>query len=505
MRNLQNCNTVCALISCDHVSPSTLPCPFVPPHKHSQRKKVEAAKAKEDAKRKKEEEKAAKKRKAEAKVEKQRACMASFFGASSPPRSKTKTSADMNSSPGSAGSSKFDSDAFWKSLGMEDSPASRPAPFKKLSQQAKESRKRKTKEVAVTVFATVMPDNPFDQQPYDEERILKVPNKYKFLAFHEDYRPPYYGTWSKPRSSIVTGRNPLGRDTDFLDYDVDSEAEWEEGDDEEGEDCEIDGPDDDDDEEDKIDGEEGDTRMYNYDDGWLAQDDEYDVEDNEEDNDEDTLAMRKRKAAEAADANKKQGLTLARVCVVAPVFGGIPLVEAGSDVLDCPELVAEHVDGTEVKIGKDLLSSHKAFDFMPSSENCLDLFPTPKSKKSKKATDKDGSSSSPAKAQASKEMSQDDLRAFAKFVHNSTLGSKDKVIEELQTALPDITSSRAQATRKLDSIAEKRRLKYGGGVVWEVKRAVLESLNLQADDLVSFSEGLSSYVMFYVAFCCAYQ
>ena len=154
-----------------------------------------------------------------------------------------------------------------------------------------------------------------------------------------------------------------------------------------------------------------------------------------------------------------------------------------------------------MKIGKDLLSSHKVFDFMLSSENCLDLFPAPKSKKSKKATDKDGSGSSPSKAQASKEMSQDDLRAFAKFVHNSTLGSKDKVIEELQTALPDITSSRAQATRKLDSIAEKRRLKYGGGVVWEVKSAVLESLNLQASDLVRFCQG--PFMMFYFLFCCA--
>jgi len=134
-------------------------------------------------------------------------------------------------------------------------------------------------------------------------------------------------------------------------------------------------------------------------------------------------------------------------------------------------------------MGKDLLASHEAFDFMPCSENCLGLFPAPKSKKAKKTSEKDGKSS-PSATQASKEMTQDDLRAFAKFVHNSTLGSKDKVIEELQTALPDITSSRAQATRKLDSIAEKRRLKYGGGVVWEVKSSVLESLNLEASDLV---------------------
>lgn len=41
------------------------------------------------------------------------------------------------------------------------------------------------------------------------------------------------GTFSK-RSRFVTGRRPLGRD-ERLDYDYDSEAEWEEGDDPDGE------------------------------------------------------------------------------------------------------------------------------------------------------------------------------------------------------------------------------------------------------------------------------
>ena len=56
----------------------------------------------------------------------------------------------------------------------------------------------------------------------------------KLLQFHEDVRPPYFGTFSK-RSNAVSGRRPLGKAQE-LDYDNDSEAEWEE-EPMEGDDC----------------------------------------------------------------------------------------------------------------------------------------------------------------------------------------------------------------------------------------------------------------------------
>ncbi|KAG0286478.1 hypothetical protein BGZ96_009434 [Linnemannia gamsii] len=64
----------------------------------------------------------------------------------------------------------------------------------------------------------------------------------RLVQFAENYRPAYYGTWSK-RSKNITGRRFLGKDTDLVDYDFDSEAEWEE--DEEGEECKSDDDDDD--------------------------------------------------------------------------------------------------------------------------------------------------------------------------------------------------------------------------------------------------------------------
>ncbi|EFO22789.2 hypothetical protein LOAG_05699 [Loa loa] len=57
-------------------------------------------------------------------------------------------------------------------------------------------------------------------------------NRAKLFQFHDNWRPPYYGTWRK-RSTIITGRRPFAKDTKVLDYEVDSDEEWEipEGDD----------------------------------------------------------------------------------------------------------------------------------------------------------------------------------------------------------------------------------------------------------------------------------
>ncbi|XP_074525148.1 chromatin assembly factor 1 subunit A [Halichoeres trimaculatus] len=74
----------------------------------------------------------------------------------------------------------------------------------------------------------------------------------KLLQFHENYRPAYWGTWSK-KSSHISPRCPLRQDKELLDYEVDSDEEWEEEEPgeslshSEGEDEEEGGEDDDDD------------------------------------------------------------------------------------------------------------------------------------------------------------------------------------------------------------------------------------------------------------------
>lgn len=67
----------------------------------------------------------------------------------------------------------------------------------------------------------------------------------KYLQFGEDVRPPYYGTWTKSYPAALErrlARNTVSRFRQDVNYDYDSEAEWEEP--EEGEDLGSEGEDD---------------------------------------------------------------------------------------------------------------------------------------------------------------------------------------------------------------------------------------------------------------------
>lgn len=420
-------------------------------------RKAEKAKILEEKKRKQNEAKLEKANK----EKKQKNRMLSFFKPT-PSTSKRDTeivAACPLDTPKSEKLSSFDGDKFWSSLGSDEAKVA-DRPFAKvLSVCAIRSKRRKIGTVNVRVFVPTISENPFKQDVYDEERIIPIRNRYKYLSFREDYRPPYHGTWSKPKSTTISGRNPFAKDVTFLDYDVDSEAEWEEGDDDEGEDCSENGNE----EEDMIDDEEGDTTKYNYQDGWLAQDGDLVLEDD----DEETQELRKRKMSQNNSEAVHRGgeFKFTAACVIAPLYGGIPFAR-----FDNCQLNHDVVEGMTSEAARDLMSLHQ-YEILEREPICLDPLP-PRSKTTTKKSD-----STNQKA-LSQKMTRDDLITFAKFVHNSNLSSKDMVVEALRNAHKDITSSRAQATRKLDSMASKRRLKNGGGVIWEIKNEILESLGL---------------------------
>ncbi|NWU82718.1 CAF1A factor, partial [Onychorhynchus coronatus] len=59
-----------------------------------------------------------------------------------------------------------------------------------------------------------------------------VPEREKFgrmklLQFSENHRPAYWGTWNKS-TTLIRARNPWAKDSKLLDYEVDSDEEWEE-------------------------------------------------------------------------------------------------------------------------------------------------------------------------------------------------------------------------------------------------------------------------------------
>lgn len=241
---------------------------------------------------------------------------------------------------------------------------------------------------------------------------------------------------------------------------MDSEAEWEEGDDDPGEDIENDAGDD---EDEKALDEEGDSRVYNYQDGWLAEDDEISVEDGiEMDDDTKKLLKASRKRAENA---------FVPVCIVAPAFGGVPIVEAyGQD----DSSLQDRVNGFPVDEAYKLVSSHHG-EILAETEVVLDAFPPPL------LEERDGAESN--------EPSEEDMKTFARFVHHSELVSKSQVVEELRSTHPAITSSRAQAHRILDSMALKQR-HPNGGVYWEVKTDFIKNLGLEGELKVSSSYGV---------------
>lgn len=90
-------------------------------------------------------------------------------------------------------------------------------------------------------------------------------NNFMILVLTQHHLPSLY-------SSIITGRNPFGKDTAALDYEVDSEAEWEEGDDDQGEDLN----------EDVGDEEEDEVPQDEDNDGWLAAEDDLGIDDEDE-------------------------------------------------------------------------------------------------------------------------------------------------------------------------------------------------------------------------------
>lgn len=61
----------------------------------------------------------------------------------------------------------------------------------------------------------------------DQTPVTLDKNRAKLLQFHENRRPPYWGTWRK-QSKTINPRRPFTKDSKWFDYEVDSDEEWEE-------------------------------------------------------------------------------------------------------------------------------------------------------------------------------------------------------------------------------------------------------------------------------------
>ncbi|KAF9149514.1 hypothetical protein BG015_008704 [Linnemannia schmuckeri] len=169
----------------------------------------------------------------------------------------------------------------------------------------------------------------------------------RLLQFAENYRPAYYGTWSK-RSKSITGRRFLGKDTDLVDYDFDSEAEWEE--DEEGEECKSD---DDDDDADELGSEQEEEDDWLVPEGYLSDDEGLDAGDEG--------------GAKEMSQKKSKDLRRPTLAHTAPVIVGPVFEMTLGEVSTYPALEAYHIEfvgdygvGMEMYYAAETTSGHNS-------------------------------------------------------------------------------------------------------------------------------------------------
>jgi len=66
-----------------------------------------------------------------------------------------------------------------------------------------------------------------DSKQLNTSQTVIERKKFKLFMFHTNYRPPYYGTWKK-KSCVISAKNPFKKDEELLDYEYDSDDDWEE-------------------------------------------------------------------------------------------------------------------------------------------------------------------------------------------------------------------------------------------------------------------------------------
>ena len=411
-------------------------------------KKEAAAAAKREAKAKEAQEKARieeqKQQKKQAQLSRQKNAMMTFLQKAAPPPKKAEQQTEAEKpvvAPAAIArkecTEEFDVESFRSQINT--CQHNDVVPFRSPSEMARRSRRRLSRPVQLSVYVTVEPENAFGPRAYAELQQVTVRNRHKFLSFHEDVRPPYHGTWSK-KSLAVNPRNPFKKDRQFFDYDYDSEAEWEEGDNEIGEDIANAADDEDEKEEDEADGE---------DDGWLAADDDLD-----DDPDEETKLLRQKLVHQERKAFERPP------SIIAPLRGR-PFSPENTDEVN------PRVEGMSTNEAFQLLSAHHDA-IVADVELYLDPFPP--------ALIEEGAT--PSSPPENQESLVANMQTFLRFVHHNSTGSKEKLIEDLRTQHPDAMSSRAQAMRTLEQVAEKQKHPIKG-FIWEVKKEILEQHDLE--------------------------
>ncbi|GAB0092890.1 hypothetical protein DMENIID0001_079400 [Sergentomyia squamirostris] len=263
-------------------------------------------------------------------------------------------------------------------------------------------------------------------QPIEETKPT-IKYRVKFLLFHENQRPPYYGTWRK-KSSTLGPRKPFGRDQKLFDYDVDSDDEWEE--EEPGE--SLHGSDDEKDRESEDDYEVDNDFFVPH--GHLSDEELQNEDENDEDNSpEMQKAKLKLMQQEFADEMKKKTEKLKP-----RLIGCIWQTESGGKPTTCSEIIWKLLTASKMLFAGPIVlrTDSTGQTVSPGKENEA-AEPTP-SKKSNK-------------------LSEDDTRNFIRLVHGNCNNSRF-LVEEFQATRAKENENR-ESFVEVTKVSLKRKLR----------------------------------------------
>ncbi|KAJ1835189.1 Chromatin assembly factor 1, subunit A, partial [Coemansia sp. RSA 2711] len=330
----------------------------------------------------------------------------------------------------------------------------------------------------------------------------------KLIQFHGSRRPAYFGTWSK-RLQRVGSRRPFVQDTAELDYEVDSDAEWE-AEDEEGEDLRSDDDDDeDDDDEDDEDFDEesgfvvGDGVALSHErasmdlDGDLdtdgsdfcSDDEEIDeINPNEEvcadDMDVDDVAVvietpaakpaPMAKKAKSTEKHKHRPQRRRKVVPLTPVIIGL-VMDGG----DCLENISGDGDAGDAAaklkaLGRLAVATIGTATAMPLyvSVDPADMW-EPKNGADGSAGAAEGEAAEGAGTRKGKVITDEDLCVLTNVVHGSSLGML-RLVEELKRLIPGAT--KAQIERLIHEHAKKEKRPPTTRSQWYVNAELVDRL-----------------------------
>ena len=351
----------------------------------------------------------------------------------------------------------------------------------------KKSKKSYRSKKVLSVMVTNTP-SAFGAESYSELKEVKVDGRMRLLSFYEDTRPAYFGTISK--KSKISGRRPFEKDHELLNYDFDSEGEWEEDD---GEDIEDSDGDD----------EEG-ANELEYDD-FFRHDDDFGSDVDDDGDVVAAVAIQKREGEEILGPTFLRSKTTAQIAM---------RFEEG----ECIEISQPEKEKSVVRLRMySAVVFNQDIDITEALESSTDKkAKETKEKKDKKAAKKVAANEAAVGQTASSVASEvvatatatatatagapavkpkaakgatsslftDELTiTLINEVHNKKLGL-DKLIQEFLEKHPDLGIEKSVVKKKINEVAEKKKTESGGfSNIWTVKSEFEIKYNLQLPTL----------------------